>query len=546
MPSATRQSVLDELDGTTFDVLVVGGGINGAVSAAALRAHGARVALIDRGDFAGFTSMTSSNLAWGGIKYLETWEFGLVRKLCRSRNELLRAYPSAVREVRFFTSLTRGFRFGRVMLFLAALLYWAIGGLFTRRPRLLSNATIARDEPTIDTTHTVGGIEYSDACFVDNDAHFVFRFVRDAMDGGATVANYVESLGSRWDGEGWVTTLRDRPTGRELTVRSRVVVNACGPYVEEHNERSGTTTRHRHVFSKGVHLIVPRVTESPRVLTFFASDGRLFFVVPMGPCSSIGTTDTRVDQLPAVVTEDDRDFILANINDRLRRDRPLTRRDVIAERCGVRPLVIETTGDDRVDEDWTALSRKHVLEVDSERNHLSIFGGKLTDCINVGEEVCRAVEGLGVSLATPNERWYGEADDETRQRALARARRVLPAEVEDRDAIAQRLWRRYGPRADQLLDAIEAEPEAAQRVFPESEVLWAEARHAAAHERVVELSDFLRRRTMIEQTVPRPTLLSSPRLEELARVLFDDDAPARLAAYRGDPEDPATVSDRAS
>src|SRR5438046_10034249 len=92
-----------------YDVVIIGGGINGAVSAAALSARGAKVALIDRGDFAGVTSQASSNLAWGGIKYLETFEFALVAKLCKARNELLRAYPSTVPEIRFFTSHARGF-----------------------------------------------------------------------------------------------------------------------------------------------------------------------------------------------------------------------------------------------------------------------------------------------------------------------------------------------------------------------------------------------------------------------------------------------------
>jgi len=408
-----------------FDVLVVGGGINGAVSAAALVAHGASVALVERGDFAGQTSMASSNLAWGGIKYMETLELGLVRKLCLSRNELMRAYPSAVPETRFLLTVARGSRWGRfghVLLWFGALLYWAIGGFFTRRPRLLSNADIARQEPTVDTANAVGGIEYSDARFVDNDARFVFGFVRDAMARGAVAVNYAASEGSTWDGEGWVTRIVDRVGGRTLTVRSRVVVNACGPYVEALNERSGIRTRHRHVFSKGVHLIVPRVTEHERVLAFFADDGRLFFAIPMGPCSSIGTTDTRVEALPAEVTDEDREFILSNINARLRLPRPLHRDDVIAERVGVRPLVVAAGGDGERDQDWTALSRKHVIEVDRARRHVSIFGGKLTDCINIGREIVDAVERLGVTLEPPGTRWYGEGQVEPRRAVLERAR----------------------------------------------------------------------------------------------------------------------------
>src|SRR6187549_2353017 len=119
-----RATNIDSLSRETFDVLILGAGINGAVAAAALAARGARVALIDRGDFAGFTSQQSSNLAWGGIKYMETFEFPLVRKLCVSRNHLIRSYPSTVQEIRFFTAHAKGFRHGLWKLFLGTWLYW--------------------------------------------------------------------------------------------------------------------------------------------------------------------------------------------------------------------------------------------------------------------------------------------------------------------------------------------------------------------------------------------------------------------------------------
>lgn len=542
----SRRASIEALDERLFDVLVVGGGINGAVSVAALRARGAEVALIDKGDFASFVSQHSSNLAWGGIKYLETYEFGLVRKLCRSRNELLRAYPSAVREVRFFTALPRGFRHSRWFLYLGALLYWAIGSFFTRRPRLLSNDDIARDEPSINTKNTEGGLEYSDAHFVDSDAHFVFRFIRDAMEGGAVVANYLESRGAQFDGTLWTTEVYDHLTGRSHTVRSKVVVNACGPHVETHNARSELTTRHRHVFSKGVHLIVPQVTHPGRVLTFFASDGRLFFAIPMGPCTSIGTTDTRVDELPPFVTTDDRQFILDNINERLSLPSPLTPSDVIAERCGVRPLVVAASGDKTdVKDDWTALSRKHELEVDAERPTVCIFGGKLTDCINVGEEVAAAVEGLGIALRDPQERWYGEAgDDDDRRRFMSRAADLGLDHNSDgtrNEAPARRLWRRYGPRAEAMLDAIAEDPRQAEVVLPHTDLMRVEAAHAARHECVAKLEDYLRRRTLIEQTVPREQLVNMPELRELCIVLFGDEADERLAEYVGT-ADPTTAT----
>ncbi|WP_437726093.1 glycerol-3-phosphate dehydrogenase/oxidase [Sorangium sp. So ce861] len=526
-----RATNIDSLSRGTFDVLVLGAGINGAVAAAALAAKGAKVALIDRGDFAGFTSQESSNLAWGGIKYMESFEFPLVRKLCKSRNLLLRSYPSTVQEIRFYTAHERGFRHGLFKLFLGTWLYWIIGSFFTRIPRLLSRRVMAREEPIINLDGCDGGFEYSDAYLVDNDARFVWGFVRAALDHGARAANYVESLGARREGDTWLTRARDVVTGRELAIRSRVLVNACGPFVDAHNALTGQRTSHRHIFSKGIHLIVDRLTPSRRVLTFFADDGRLFFVIPMGPRTCIGTTDTRVESPHAAVTPEDRRFVLTNINKRLNLPRPLTEADVIAERCGVRPLAVADGGGG---EDWLQLSRKHAIEVDRAQAHLSIFGGKLTDCINVGEEICAAAQELGVALPRPAQRWYGEPAEEVRRAFFQRARLLeVDALTPPRAAeqLSARLWRRYGAAARELLEEIRRDPRMAEALIEGAEDVRCEIAHAARHEMIVKLEDFLRRRTKISLLLRPGELASSPGLREACRILFGDDADRRLSEY---------------
>ncbi|HLK38810.1 MAG TPA: FAD-dependent oxidoreductase, partial [Polyangiaceae bacterium] len=454
--SSLRASNVSRLGATQYDVLVVGGGVNGAVSAACLAARGARVALIDRGDFAGFTSQESSNLAWGGIKYLESFEFALVRKLCLSRNHLVRSYPSTVKLIPFYAVHEKGFRRGRTLIWLGAWLYWIIGNMFTRPPRWLTRRMIAGEEPIIDVSHSDGGVEYADAYLHDNDARFVWNFVRRALDYGCAAANYVECLGSRREGGSWVTRARDAVAGSPIEIRSRVLVNACGPFVDSVNDRAGQTTRHHHVFSKGIHLIVNRLTKNQRVLTFFADDGRLFFVIPMGPCTCIGTTDTPVDEPLTKVTDDDRRFVLGNINKRLKLRSPLTEADVIAQRCGVRPLAVGgPAGKDEPDRDWLQLSRKHVVEVDSATCHVSIFGGKLTDCLNVGAEVATEVARLGVAFSYPRARWYGEPPDGARREFMHQAALMHLDDMtspRSSESLTTRLWRRYGTEAFGLLE----------------------------------------------------------------------------------------------
>ncbi len=146
-----RDTVISRLRNGSFDALIVGGGINGAVSAAVLAGRGANVALVDRGDFGGFTSQESSNLVWGGIKYLETYEFVLVRKLCRSRNRLVEAYPDNIRPIGFLATLDDKSPHPLWLTALGTYLYWAIGSFKTHRPRVLSVKKISQLEPVIDT-----------------------------------------------------------------------------------------------------------------------------------------------------------------------------------------------------------------------------------------------------------------------------------------------------------------------------------------------------------------------------------------------------------
>ena len=536
-----RDTNLGRLAETRFDALVLGGGINGAVSAAALAARGASVALIDKGDFASVTSQQSSNLAWGGIKYLESYEFGLVRKLCRARNELIRAYPSTVQEIRFTMSHERGFRHGRLLLILGAWLYWVIGNFFTRRPRLLSVGDLEREEPIVETSGLDGGFEYSDAYLHDNDARFVWGFIRSALDRGCAAANYVEALGSTREGGGWVTRARDVLTGRELTVRSRLLINACGPYADPVNARDQVATEHRHVFSKGIHILVDRLTSNHRVLTFFADDGRLFFVIPMGAKTCIGTTDTRVDRPEVEVTPEDRRFVLDNINKRLRLPKPLSERDIIAERCGVRPLVVSAQpprGADGGGRDWMQLSRKHAIEVDKARGHVTIFGGKLTDCLNVGEEICAEVQRLGVALPFAGRVWYGEPPAAVRDEYFHQARLMSldgMTSPQSSEKLSTRLWRRYGGEALGLLETIRRDPSMSELVIETSEYLRCELEEAARREMVVKLEDFLRRRSKIALVVRRDEIQRAPGLREACRILFGDDADAKMAEYFDEP-----------
>ncbi len=529
-----RETNLANLAEDTFDVLIIGGGINGAVSAAALASRGATVALVDREDFGGFTSQASSNLVWGGFKYLENYEFLLVRKLCVSRNRLLKAYPDNLKEIRFLAALGHSSPHPPWLGMLGASAYWGIGSFGTKPPKLLSAEKIKEREPIVDISSVRGGIEYSDAYIKDNDSRFVFHFVRSALNVGAVAANYVEVVDARREGRPLADRSLDRETGEHIPARARTLINATGPFANEVNERYDLRVGHRIVFSKGIHLIVPRLTEEERVLAFYDDTGRLFYVIPMGVRSMIGTTDTRVDAPFTEVTDEDRDFLLEQINDRLVLDEPLSREHIIAERCGVRPLVVPMSGDDKVDTDWTALSRKHEIEVDQAKAAVNIFGGKLTDCLNVGEEVADAVQELGVVLEPDRGDWFGEPSAQTRAEFYRQARLMRLDSYRQRpntESLTDRLWRRYGMRAFAMLEAIRNDESMATDIMENADYLRVELHLAAGTEMVTRLEDFLRRRSKIAMVVRDEDIQKSKGLHEAAEILFGEDADRRLAEY---------------
>ena len=550
MEVAQRSENLRRLDGGDFDVIVIGGGINGAVSAAALAGRGASVALVDRGDFGAFTSQESSNLVWGGFKYLENYELGLVYRLCRSRNELMKSYPDNVREIGFLATLDKSAPYRPWFAGVGATAYWAIGRFGTKPPKVFSRRRLAQAEPAISTTTARGAIQYQDAYLIDNDSRFVFSFIRSAFEAGAVTTNYVELVHAERRSDRWHVALRDVVTGVEMTASAKTLVNATGPFVDALNESWGMTTTHRIVYSKGIHLVVPRLTttDHDRVLAFFDDSQRLFYVIPMGRRSVIGTTDTRVDDPHTAVTEEDRNFLLEQINARMNLEKPLEASDVIAERSGVRPLVVKVEGegsDDWRSKEWTSLSRRHEVECDAQRSVVTVFGGKLTDCLNVGAEVASKIESLGVALEADQRDWYGEPDSASRAEFFRQAHLMHLDEIRskpDTESLSVRLWRRYGRRAFDMLEHIRNDPSMATDVMESADYLRVELHNAADHEMIVKLEDFMRRRSKIDLVVADDEFVGSDGLAEISQLLFGDDGERKLDEFYR--ERVAAVTDR--
>ena len=241
-----------------------------------------------------------------------------------------------------------------------------------------------------------------------------------------------------------------------------------------------------------------------------------------------------LDHKNTEVTENDRKFLLEQVNDRLDLNSPLSKDDIIAERSGVRPLVIRRQSKALKNIDWTALSRKHEVEVDHAKQVVSIFGGKLTDCLNVGEEVTAAVETLGIRLNPDRQRWYGEPGPESRRTFFRQTRGMRLDDLRDRtgaEPLSERLWRRYGRRAFEMLDHIREDPSMAEDILGSSDYLRVELHNTASTEMIVHLDDFLRRRSKISLITRQADIQNSKGLSEVGSILFGTGAQTKLDEY---------------
>ena len=508
----TEQYDLSRISDGHYDAVVVGAGINGAVSAAALSSRGLKVLLLDQGDFASFTSQESSNLVWGGIKYLQSYEFWLVFKLSLARARLMKQYPNRVRKIGFVAALGPNAPFGQVLGTLGTLLYWAIGLFSTPAPRTFGIKAALQIEPNLSRKKLRGAVRYFDGMLPDNDSRFVWDFVSRAVSLGADAQNYARVDSASRTAGAWVLKVTDVRSGKAIEVTTKAIVNAAGPMASTFLTSAKTSAKTSLVFSKGIHLVVPRLTSDDRVLAFWDEQKRLFYVIPMGDRSVIGTTDTRVSNPYTEVNDEDRDFVLRQINLSMDLPKPLTKNDIIAERSGVRALVVggKSVGEEV---DWHKLSRKHVVEVDKAQRILTIFGGKLTDCLNVGAEVIAEFKQMGFKL-DEKRKWYGE-DSGLMPKSFEIELQQLAHSEEQATRIAKGIWRRHGSKARAIIETGLAKGEKLEEVFEGTGISYVELEHVIATERVQSAEDLLRRRLPIAMTRSAEEIANNKKLQQI-------------------------------
>lgn len=355
-----------------FDMVVIGGGINGAGIARDASGRGLSVLMCEKDDLAEHTSSASTKLIHGGLRYLEHYDFMLVRHALQEREILLRAAPHIIWPLRFILPHHQSLR-PRWLIRLGLFLYDHIGG---RKLLPKSHSVNLKTHPSgaalkKEFTH---GFEYSD-CWVQ-DARLVVLNAVDAADRGCDVRVRTEVTDLvRHDGY-WTLHLQDNNTGDKTSVTSRVVVNASGPWVEktldldeEHDARYATR------LVKGSHIVVPQLFDHPYTYIFQNADNRIIFAVPYeNKYTLLGTTDMEIDGEPGSVEIDSAevDYICAAASEYF--EQSINAADVVWSYSGVRPLYDDASAN------ASKVTRDYKLDLDSRKGApvLSVYGGKIT------------------------------------------------------------------------------------------------------------------------------------------------------------------------
>ncbi len=513
-----RQENWDRLGSEHFDVVVIGGGVVGTGSALDAVTRGLRVALVEARDFAAGTSSRSSKLFHGGLRYLEQFEFGLVREALHERELMLTLIaPHLVKPVPFLYPLKHRW-WERPYTATGLLMYDTLGGARSvPGQKHLTRAGALRLFPGLRHDALIGGVRYYDA--QSDDARHTLTVARTAAHYGAVVRSSTQVIAFLREADRITgVRVRDVETGAEQEVTADVVVNCTGVWTDEMQRLAGTRGRFRVRSSKGVHIVVPRDRIAAESGLILRTEKSVLFVIPWRSHWIIGTTDTdwNFDLAHPAATKADIDYILGHVNSVLAT--PLTHDDIEGVYAGLRPLLAGES------EQSSKLSREHAVARPAP-GMVAIAGGKYTtyrvmakDAIDAARSDLRGWIRPSITDKVPLVGADGYHALVNQVDRLADEYGVHPHRL-------RHLLDRYGSMVYEVLALAEGRPELLQPIPGSADYLQVEVVYAVTHEAALHISDVLTRRTRISIEYPHRGLESAEAVARLmAETLGWDDA----------------------
>ena len=482
----------DGLSSTRFDLVVIGGGVNGAATAREAALRGFKVALVESSDFASGTSSRSSKLIHGGLRYLEQLEFRLVHDARRERRLLLNIAPHIVHPLPFLLPIYEDDSYSPMKVRLGLTIYDLFGNNGGRdRHRMLTRKEVLEALPGLRPDGLLAGAIFFDSD--TDDSRLTLEYVLDAAEHGAVVSNYTEIRAFKVS-EGSVVSAeaRDVLNGRRHEITARFWVNATGPWVDSlrsllpHFDGSKTVR-----VTKGTHIILPPISDTHALLSTIHPGKRIFIIAPWQGCSLLGTTETDFDGDPSTVqpTREDIDYLLAAVNRVL--CQPFASADILGSFAGLRSLVLQPS---RSSSNTTRECRFH-RDVWA-KNFISVCGGKLTMARALGEKLCDEIDPV---LASPRVR-----TNSTRLSLLPGGRTGAFEDYVDNAVgeatdqfdiprpVAERIVRTYGSRWQKVLEPLREDRSRARPLPGKPTLLEVEVDFAIRHEMAMKVEDFSR------------------------------------------------------
>jgi glycerol-3-phosphate dehydrogenase len=466
---AQRTRHLAEMASDVFDVVVVGGGVTGAGAALDAAVRGLRVALVEQRDYASGTSSRSSKMFHGGLRYLEHFEFGLVREALRERNLMMnRLCPHLVQPASFIYPLKHRF-WERIYVGAGVLLYEILARMADNPLRWHSH--LGRDgiKSLAPDLTAFGGIRYWDS--VVDDARHTLTVARTAAAHGALLAPSTR-LTRIIEGEGRIrgVEVTDLESGRVLTISTRSVINATGVWTDDVESLAGEQGSDVRA-SKGIHLVVPRDRIASETGILLRTEVSVLFVIPWDRHWIVGTTDTpwTLGRAHPAASQSDIEYLLHWVNTALKR--PLVAEDIVGVYAGLRPLLKGES------EETSRLSREHAV-IDRGNGLVSVAGGKYTTYRVMAAD---AVDAISPYLETE------PAPSSTEAVPLVGAAPLLD----------ERIHIRYGALKTDVGESIATNPHYGNLVVADAPYLVAEIAYAVTHEGALHLDDVLTRRTRL-------------------------------------------------
>lgn len=505
---------LDSLKKNKFDVIIIGGGVTGAAMAWDASLRGLKVALIEKKDFGHATSAATSKLIHGGLRYLENFEFSVVRESLRERRLLEKNIPHLAFPLPFVLPVYDFLPMPRFILKAGLMMYDLLSfdknelpfsEKFLPNHHWLSKKSVLELEPRISTTGLKGGYLYYDV-LNKYPERANMEYILSASEKGAVIANYTEFLDIKLtkndSGKKVISgvTARDNITGDEFDIQGTTVINASGPWVDKVLSKLNKKSQRKVTRSKGIHLLLPRINNDCAI-TFSTRDKKHFFIIPWLDYTLVGTTDENftgdLDNVKVNKTEA-LDF-LNLIKEYYPADIGLS--GIKHAYAGIRPLVVGNK-----DETTYSVSRKHEIidhnKTDQISGLYSVIGGKWTTSRALAElTIDRVMKCQGrkcVKSETARTPLIGGRFEGSYHSALNSALQKNKAALGPE--ITAHLFSYYGNEYEKILTRIKSQPRSKKIINKLSVHTVAEIEHALEHESAIKLSDFLMRRSSIGNT----------------------------------------------